>query len=344
MPFQRMISVVGAHAAGEVGDVIVGGVLPPQGATMFEKKLTMEREHDHVRKLLLREPRGSIARHVNLVLPSTRPDCDAGVIIMEPTEYPPMSGSNTIASVTVMLETGMIAMREPETVVRLDMPGGVVTATARCHNGKCESVRVRNVASFAHVLDAELDVSGLGPITVDVAYGGMYYAIVDALALNLPVASANARAFVDVADRIRRAAQQQLDIVHPENPDIRDVTMIQFAEPYGGSDAVTRNTCVLAAGRSDRSPTGTGTSARMAVLHARGAMAVGDRLVHGSITGTEFTGTIEAETTVGTLPAIVPSIEGSAWITGFHHSVLDATDPFPEGYLVPDTFGGTGLL
>ena len=341
--FQRMISVVGAHAAGEVGDVIVGGVLPPDGDTMFAKKLAMEREHDSIRRLLLREPRGSIARHVNLVLPSTRPDCDVGVIIMEPTEYPPMSGSNTIASVTVLLETGMIAMREPETVVRLDMPGGVVVATARCRNGKCESVRLRNVPSFAHELDAELEVEGLGRIRVDVAYGGMYYAIVDTLALGLPVTIGNAREFVAVADRIRVAAQQQLEIVHPENPDIRDVTMIQFAEPYRGSEEVTPNTCVLAAGRSDRSPTGTGTSARMAVLHARGAMRVGDRLVHGSITGTEFTGTIEAETTVGGRPAIVPAIEGSAWITGFHQYLLDAADPFPEGYLVPDTFGGTGL-
>ncbi|HEU5265339.1 MAG TPA: proline racemase family protein [Jatrophihabitans sp.] len=339
-----MISVVAAHAAGEVGDVIVGGVLPPQGATMFEKKLTMEREHDDIRRLLLREPRGSIARHVNLVLPPTRPDCDAGVIIMEPTEYPPMSGSNTIASVTVMLETGMIPMREPVTTVRLDMPGGLVVATARCENGKCRTVAVENVPAFAHQLDAELDVEGLGPIRADIAYGGMYYAIVDAPRLGLDVTPANARAFVDLADRIRRAAQQQLEIVHPENPGIRDVTMVQFAHPYQGSGAVTPNTCVLAAGRSDRSPTGTGTSARMAVLRARGEMAVGDTLIHGSIIGTEFAGTITADTTVAGRPAIVPTIEGSAWITGFHHYLLDASDPFPEGYLVPDTFGGTALL
>jgi proline racemase len=344
MTFRRMISVVGAHAAGEVGDVIVGGVLPPRGATMFEKKLTMEREHDDIRRLLLREPRGSIARHVNLVLPPTRSDCDAGVIIMEPTEYPPMSGSNTIASVTVMLETGMIAMQEPVTTVRLDMPGGLVVATANCENGKCRSVRLENVPAYAHLLDAEIDVAGLGPLTVDVAYGGMYYAIVDTARVGLSVTPANARAFVDLADSIRRAAQQQLDVVHPENPEIHDVTMVQFAEPYRGSGIVTPNTCVLAAGRSDRSPTGTGTSARMAVLHARGQMAVGDTLIHASITGTEFVGTIKAETSVGGRPGIVPTIEGSAWITGYHQYLLDDSDPFPEGYLVPDTFGGTALL
>lgn len=340
----RMISVVGCHAEGEVGDVIVGGVLPPAGATMFEKRMAMERDHDGVRQLLLREPRGSIARHVNLVLPPTRGDCDAGVIVMEPTEYPPMSGSNTIATTTVLLETGMLPMREPETTVRLDMPGGLVVAHARCEAGKCVSVRLENVASFAHKLDARLEVDGLGTISVDIAYGGMYYAIVDLHELGLTVAPEHARTFVDIADRIRTAAQAQLEIVHPDNPEIRDVTMVQFAEPYRGSETATPNTCVMAAGRSDRSPTGTGTSARMAVLHARGQMAVGDRLIHSSIIGTEFTGRILGETTTESgQPAIVPEIEGRAWITGFHHYLLDRADPFPVGYAVPDTFGGTAL-
>ncbi len=344
MAFKRTISVVGCHACGEVGDVIVGGVLPPAGRTMFEKKIAMERDHDEIRRLLLREPRGSIARHVNLVLPSTRDDCDAGFIIMEPTEYPPMSGSNTIATVTVLLETGMIPMREPETVVRLDAPGGVVTVTARCKNGKCESVHFENVPAFAHVLDAELDVAGIGKLTVDIAYGGMYFAIVDVDALGLRVAPEHARTFVDLADRIRIAAQEQLEIVHPENPEIRDVTMVEFTEAYRGPDAVTPNTCVMAAGRSDRSPCGTGTSARMAVLHARGVIPVGGRLIHGSIIGTEFIGTVKAETRVGDLPAIIPTIEGRAWITGFHHYCVDDSDPYPNGFLVPDTFGGSELM
>lgn len=227
----RMISVVGCHAEGEVGDVIVGGVLPPAGATMFEKRMAMERDHDGVRQLLLREPRGSIARHVNLVLPPTRGDCDAGVIVMEPTEYPPMSGSNTIATTTVLLETGMLPMREPETTVRLDMPGGLVVAHARCEAGKCVSVRLENVASFAHKLDARLEVDGLGTISVDIAYGGMYYAIVDLHELGLTVAPEHARTFVDIADRIRTAAQAQLEIVHPDNPEIRDVTMVRSPSP-----------------------------------------------------------------------------------------------------------------
>ncbi len=337
-----MISVVGCHAAGEVGDVIVGGVLPPAGATMYEKMRTMEREHDHIRKFLLCEPRGSVARHVNLIVPSTRGDCDVGLIIMEPTEYVPMSGSNTIASVTVLLETGILPMTEPTTVVRLDMPGGVVTATASCRGGKCESVEFENVPCFAHELDARIDVEGLGQISVDIAYGGMFFAIVDALALGYRVEPSEARQLAELGERIRTAARAQLDVVHPENPGIRGVSIVQFDQPYQGSGKVTRNTCIVAPGRADRSPTGTGTSARMAVLHARGQMQVGDELVHSSFIGSEFRGRIKAETLVGGRPAIISALRGSAWITGFHNYVLDTTDPFPEGYVVADTWGVTG--
>jgi proline racemase len=344
MGFKRVISVVGCHAAGEVGDVIVGGVLPPAGATMYEKMRTMERDHDHVRRLLLYEPRGSVARHVNLIVPPTRPDCDVGVIIMEPTEYVPMSGSNTIATVTVLLETGMLPLREPETIVRLDMPGGPVTARANCSAGKCISVELENVPCFAHTLDAILEVEGFGALTVDIAYGGMFFAIVDAERLGFEVLPSEARALAELGEKIRLAARAQLDIEHPENPGIRGVSIVQFDQPYQGPGRATRNTCIVAPGRSDRSPTGTGTCARMAVLRARGRMGVGDTLVHSSIIGTEFQGRILAETTVAGRAAIVPAIRGSAWLTGFHTYVLDASDPFPEGYVVADTWGITGTL
>ncbi len=344
MGYKRVISVVGCHAAGEVGDVIVGGVLPPAGATMYEKMRTMERDHDHVRRLLLCEPRGSVARHVNLIVPSTRLDCDVGVIIMEPTEYVPMSGSNTIATVTVLLETGMLPLREPETIVRLDLPGGVVTARARCEAGKCVSVELENVACFAHTLDARLEVEGLGTLTVDIAYGGMFFALIDAALLGFEVLPSEARALAELGEKIRLAAREQLDIEHPDNPGIRGVSIVQFDRPYLGPGQVTRNTCIVAPGRSDRSPTGTGTCARMAVLHARGRWAIGDTLVHSSIIGTEFVGRILAETSVAGRRAILPSIRGSAWLTGFHTYVLDASDPFPEGYVVADTWGTTGTL
>ena len=344
MVFKRVISVVGCHAAGEIGDVIVGGVLPPAGATMFEKMRTMEREHDHIRRLLLCEPRGSVARHLNLIVPATRPDCDVGVIIMEPTEYVPMSGSNTIAAVTVLLETGMVEMREPETVIRLDLPGGVVTATAACRGGKCENVTIENVPCYAHALDARLRVPGIGEIEVDIAYGGMFFAIVDAFRLGFRLEPSEARALAELGEKIRVAAREQLEVVHPENPGIRGVSIVQFGQPFQGSGKVTRNTCIVAPGRADRSPTGTGTSARMAVLHARGQMVVGDELVHSSVIGSQFRGRIKGTTTVGGRPGITPTITGSAWLTGFHSYVLDATDPFPQGYVVADTWGVSGQI
>ncbi|MGC1303924.1 MAG: proline racemase family protein, partial [Caulobacteraceae bacterium] len=248
----RMISVVGCHAEGEIGDVIIGGVLPPAGGTMFEKMRTMERDHDHIRRILLCEPRGSVARHVNLLLPPTRPDCDAGAIVMEPTEYVPMSGSNTICIVTVLLETGVIPMREPETLVTLDMPGGVVRARAACRDGKCLSVEFENVPCFVDRLDAEIEVEGVGRIKLDVAYGGMFFAIVDAHALGFAVQPSEARRLAELGEKIRLAARAQLDVVHPENPDIRGVSIVQFAEPFQGPGQVTRNTCIVAPGRSDR--------------------------------------------------------------------------------------------
>lgn len=344
MGYKRVISVVGCHAAGEVGDVIIGGVLPPAGATMYEKMRCMERDHDEIRRLLLCEPRGSVARHVNLIVPPTRPDCDAGVIIMEPTEYVPMSGSNTIASVTVLLETGMLPMREPTTMVRLDMPGGVVTATASCRAGKVESVELQNVPCFVDRLDARLQVPGVGELVVDIAYGGMFFAIVDASRLGLSIEPSAARALAELGEKVRVAAREQLDVVHPENPGIRGVSIVQFAEPFQGPGRVTRNTCIVAPGRSDRSPTGTGTCARMAVLHARGQMAVGDEIVHSSIVGSQFRGAIRSVVEVAGRPAIVPTVQGSAWVTGFHTYVLDVSDPFPAGYAVSDTWGVSGQL
>jgi proline racemase len=340
----KLISVIGCHAEGEVGDVIVGGVLPPHGNTMFEKMGAMERDHDNIRRLLLCEPRGSVIRHVNLLVPATRSDCDAGAIIMEPTEYVPMSGSNTICIVTVLLETGILPMREPETVVHLDMPAGLVRATARCRAGKCESVEFENVPCFVDRLDAVIEVPGFGSVRLDVAYGGMFFGIVDAQALGFEIVESEARALAELGEKIRIAARAQLDVVHPENPQIRGVSIIQFAQPFQGPDRPTRNTCIVSPGRSDRSPTGTGTSARLAVLHARGALGVGGTLTHRSIIGSQFHGRIVREATVGGRPAIVPAIRGRAWITGFHYYRVDPSDPYPQGYVVADTWGVTGNI
>jgi len=339
MRAQRVINVVGCHAAGEVGDVIVGGVLAPAGDTVFEMMQTMEREHDHIRRMLICEPRGSVARHVNLLVPPKSPGCHAGAIIMEPTEYPPMSGSNTMCIATVLLETGMVPMVEPETVLRLDMPGGVVEARCECRDGKCVSVEIANVPCFVDRLDAPLEVPGYGTITVSVAYGGMFYAIVDVTSLGMRIDPALARELGELGEQIRLAAREQFDVVHPTNPGINGVSIVQLNEPFVASGEPVRNTCIVSPGRSDRSPTGTGTCARMAVLHAKGQLGVGEKLVHESIIGSRFEGTIRGVTTVGDRPAILPTVKGSAWITGFHNYVLDPSDPYPQGYLVADTWG-----
>ncbi len=338
-----MITVVGCHAGGEVGNVVVGGVLPPAGATVFEQMETLRDEGDWLRRMLLREPRGSVAVHANLIVPPTRPDCDAGFIIMEPTEYPAMSGSNTICTTTVLLETGMVEMQEPETVVRLEAPGGVVEARASCRDGRCESVEFTNVPCFADRLDAPLEVEGLGTLSVDVAYGGMWYAIADAGSLGFAIEPHEARDLSLAGERIRTAAREQLPCAHPGNPAIAGVSIVQIAEPWRGVGAVTKNAVVVAPGRLDRSATGTGLSARMAVLHARGLMGVGDAMTHASAIGSTFDGRIVSETRVGERTAIVPAIRGSAWITGVSQLYVDPDDPFPEGYLLADTWGVSGV-
>jgi proline racemase len=336
----RTITVVGCHAGGEIGNVVVGGVIAPPGDTVFERMVAL-REDDRLRRLLLREPRGSVAVHANLIVPSLRPDCEAGFIIMEPSEYPPMSGSNTICVATVLLETGMVELREPETTLRLEAPAGVVEVRAACRDGRCESVELTNVPCFADRVDAPLEVEGIGTIAVDVAFGGMWYAIAGAQELGFALEPVEARELSRVGELIRAAAREQLPCEHPENPEIAGVSIVQIAAPWQGVGAVTRNAVVVAPGRLDRSATGTGLSARMAALHARGRMRAGDSMSHASVLGSSFEGRIVSETTVGGRPAIVPAIRGSAWITGITQVLVDPDDPFPEGYLLSDTWPGT---
>jgi len=336
MKFERTITVIGCHVGGEDNHVIVGGVLPPPGATMFDKKRWLETQGDELRRWLLYEPRGKPALCVNLVTPSTRPDCDVGMIIMESADYPPMSGSNTICTVTVLLETGMLPMREPVTMLTLDTPAGPVPVEARCRGGKVERVQFTNVPCFTTHLGAALDVEGLGRITVDVAYGGAFFAIVDAPALGFAVEPKEARELVAVGNRITAAAAAQLPVRHPDNPDIHTVTFTEFAMPFAGPGMVSRNAVIVAPGRIDRSPCGTGTCARLAVLHARGAIGAGQGFVHESIIGSRFEAGIARETRVGGRPAIVPTIAGQAWLTGVFQHGFDPSDPFRGGFTLPD--------
>jgi proline racemase len=334
----RIIHCVDAHAEGEPSRIIVGGVLDVPGATMLEKMQHLEREGDDLRRLLLFEPRGSAPLSLDLVLPSAHPEADAGFLIMESCSYEGMSGSNTINTATVLLETGMLPMTEPVTEIVLEAPAGLVRVRADCRDGRCERITFENVPSFATHLDAAVDVPGIGELRVDVAYGGAFCAFIDAEALGYAIVPEEARALADLGERIRPAIAEQLEIAHPAEPALGVLSFPVFtAAPRAGGDA--RNATVVAPGRLDRCATGTATSARLAVLAARGLIGDGEEFVNESVIGTRLVGRIASRTTVGAAEAIVPAISGRAWITGIHQFVLDPDDPFPAGFRLPDTWG-----
>jgi trans-L-3-hydroxyproline dehydratase len=331
--------VVGCHAEGEVGDVIVGGVAPPPGDTLMEQRRFIA-EDRNLRNFVLNEPRGGVFRHVNLLVPPKDPRAVVGWIIMEPEDTPPMSGSNSICVATVLLDTGIVPMREPETVFAMEAPAGLVEVRAQCRGGKAERIEITNVASFADQLDAPLEVEGLGTLTVDTAYGGDSFVIVDAAALGFAIVPDEARDLALLGVRITRAADEQLGFSHPGGG-WDHISFCQFAGPLETEDdgaLAGANAVAVRPGKIDRSPTGTGCSARMAVLHAKRRMAVGDRYRARSIIGSQFDCSIAEETTVEGRAGIVPRIAGRAWITGTSQLMLDAQDPWPEGYRLSDTW------
>ena len=348
MRLARMLQAVDLHAAGEPGRVIVGGVLDVPGATMLEKARHLERHGDELRRLMLREPRGYPALCANVILPPTHPDADAGYVIMEHVEYPGMSGTNTVCVATALLETGMLPMTEPVTEITLEAPAGLIRIRATCADGKVTGITFRNVPAFATHLDTPIEVPQLGTVVVDVAYGGMFYVIADAEALGFRLLPDEGRDITRVTEMIKAAAAEQLPVVHPEQPGFAGITIGQLSGPPHDPRNSWRNVTTVSTGTLDwarpstwtgvidRSPCGTGTCAKMAVLHARGRLGVGDEFRHEGVLDTVFTGRVEAETRVGERTAIVPSITGTAWITGFASYVVDPTDPFPEGYTVGD--------
>ncbi|MGG1662056.1 proline racemase family protein [Brevibacillus sp. NRS-1366] len=342
MRLTNMIHTVDAHAEGEPSRIVVGGVIGIPGRTMFEKKMYLEQNYDELRRFLLFEPRGSVALHADLVLPPTDPRADAGFIIMEATDYPPMSGSNTMCTVTVLLETGMLPLQEPVTHLMLESPAGLIPVEAQCKGGKCERVTFTNAPAFATHLDAKVSVPEIGEITVDVAYGGAFFVFVDAEALGFKIVAEEAAELSRLGELIKRAAAKQLPVVHPENKDIHTISFTTFVAPprVGGHG---RNTTIVSPGRVDRSACGTATSARLAVLAKRGLLKPGKDYVHESILDTNFVGRIVETTTVGPYQAIVPSISGRAWITGVHQLGLDPTDPFRSGFTLSDAWGAGGV-
>lgn len=337
------IEVVGCHAAGEIGDVIIGGVATPPGDTVWDQSRWIA--HDgRLRQLMLNEPRGGVFRHVNLLVPAIDPTADIGFVIMEPMDTPPMSGSNSMCVATVVLETGIVEMHEPSTTVVLEAPAGPVTVVADCANGKVLRVTVRNVASFVAERDQQLTIEGIGTVRVDTAFGGDSFVMVDAVDLGVDIAPENGLELARLGSRLTRAANEQLTFSHPASA-WDHFSFCQIAGPierFADGEFAMTNTVVVEPGKLDRSPTGTGVSARMALLRAHGVMEVGDRLRMRSVIGSEFVGRIEEDTTIGAgdraVAGIIPTVSGSAWRYGRFTYHVDPTDPWPLGYRVSDTW------
>ena len=322
--------------------MIVGGVAPPPGDTIWEQSRFIASDQT-LRNFVLNEPRGGVFRHVNLLVPPKHPEADAAFIIMEPEDTPPMSGSNSICVATVLLDSGIIPMTEPVTEMVLEAPGGLVRVRADCKDGKAERITVENVASFADQLGVKLHVDGVGSLVVDTAYGGDSFVIVDAQKLGFEIREDEAADIARLGVKITNAANEQLGFTHPENADWDHISFCLFAGPLARKNGALRARAAVAIqpGKVDRSPTGTALSARMAVLVARGEMALGDSLLATSIIGSEFTGKVVRSAKAGATPAIVPSVSGRGWITGTHQHMLDPSDPWPEGYKLKDTWGAS---
>jgi proline racemase len=332
-PVNRVIHTVESHTEGMPTRVVVGGVAPIPGNSMFERRAYFLEHMDDLRTLLMYEPRGHSAMSGAILQPSTRPDADWGVLFIEVSGCLPMCGHGTIGVATVLVETGMVEVVEPITTVRLDTPAGLVVVDVQVAHGKAENVTITNVASFTLGLDQKVNVPGFGEVTYDMAYGGNFYAIIDADQVGIEFKRENGQRFLDAGLAISDAINAQNPPVHPENPEIKLCHHVDFIAP--GSNALHwKNAMAIHPGWFDRSPCGTGTSARMAQMVTRGLMQDSDTLINESWIGSQFQGRIAGRTKVGTFDAIIPTITGRAWVMGTAQWRLDPQDPFPAGFLV----------
>jgi 4-hydroxyproline epimerase len=327
---------IDGHTCGNPVRVVAGGSVPRlSGATMFERRQHFVAEYDWIRTGLMFEPRGHDVMSGAILYPPTRPDCDLGILFIEVSGCLPMCGHGTIGTVTIALEHGLVAPREPD-LLRLDTPAGLVEARFIRNGPHIESVRITNVPSYLHGRDYEVDVEGLGTLRVDIAYGGNFYAIVEPQPLFSDVSDVQPSDLIRLSPRLRAAFNARHKIAHPENPAIDRMTHVLWAGKARTPRGSARNAVFYGDKAIDRSPCGTGTSARMAQLAATGRLKEGEEFVHESIIGSTFTGRIEGRTKVGNADAIIPSIEGWARVTGLNTIIIDDRDPFAHGFQVTD--------
>ncbi|MFI5730038.1 proline racemase family protein [Kribbella sp. NPDC051587] len=329
----RTISAIDSHTEGMPTRVVTGGVGVVPGTTMAERREYFMKHLDGLRLFLMNEPRGHAAMSGAILQPPTRPDADWGVLYIEVSGCLPMCGHGTIGVATVLVESGMVEVQEPVTVVRLDTPAGLVVVDVAVSNGRAEHVTLRNVPSYSHALDAVVEVPGLGAVTYDLAYGGNFYAILPLDQLGIPFDRTYKDQILNAGLAVMDAINATDRPVHPLDPGINGCQHVQFTAP-GLDGAHSRNAMAIHPGWFDRSPCGTGTSARMAQLHARGELPLGVDFVNESFIGTRFTGRLIEETVVGDHAAVVPTVTGRAWITGTANYLLDPDDPFPTGFVL----------
>lgn len=341
MRFSKLISTIDSHTAGECTRLVMSGLPPIPGQTMAERLAYAEEHLPWVPGFLLLEPRGHKDMFGAILVPPCSPDADVGVLFMDNQGYEPMCGHAVIGVATTVLETGMFEMTEPETLVTLDTPSGPVQVYAQVEDGRVASVSFENVPAFVYRSDVALHVPEVGEVTVDVAFGGLFFVFVNARQLGIELVPASAARLADLGMRILAVANEQVTVRHPELPHIDRIIDLRFYVEPGSEGADSRNVVILGDHMVDRSPCGTGTSAETALRYARGQLEVGESFVTESIIGTRFKGQVVAETQIGSgsevFPAVIPRITGSAYVTGFHRFVLDAEDPFPQGFRLTDS-------
>ncbi|WP_275788146.1 proline racemase family protein [Pararhizobium gei] len=337
MRWKRTIQLLDVHCEGEIGKVAIGGVPKIPGNSIAEQLHHINTVDDSLRRFLCLEPRSGSIGSVNLLLPAKRPEADAGFIILQADQAHAMSGSNSICVTTALLESGIVEMKEPETVVMLDTAAGLVKATATCRDGRCERVKLTMVPSFVHELDVEVDTPEWGRIKMDLCYGGVFYALVDVAQIGTTIDKANARKIVEAGMMLKDLVNRTIPVVHPEIPEIKGVAYVMFRDTE--ADGTVRTCTTMWPGRVDRSPCGTGSSANLATLHARGLAKVGDVFKSRSIIGSEFEVGLESVTEVAGRPAIIPTISGRGWTFGLHQVALDPFDPLADGFALTDTWG-----
>lgn len=337
MRWKRTIQLVDVHCEGEIGRLATGGVPNIPGNSIAEQLNYINTVDGSIRRFLCLEPRSGPLGSVNLLLPPRREGADAGFIILQADQAHAMSGSNAICVTTALLEMGIVEMKEPETIVTLDTASGLVRARASCRDGHCDSVELTMPPSFVLDLDVEVATERWGKVKVDICYGGIFYAIADASSVGLSISKENARGLVEAGMALKETINRTMEIIHPEIPEIRDVAYVMFRgeEP----DGAVRTCTTMWPGRVDRSPCGTGSSANLATLYARGKVKVGDVLVSRSTIGTEFRVGLKGVTEIAGRPAIIPTITGRAWTFGLTQVALDPFDPTADGFAVTDVWG-----